>query len=128
MSDGKRDRGAAAVEFALIALLLLTILFAIVEGGRLWFLQASLSQAAREGAREMAIHNDQSTAVAVILSRTSGLGVSVSAAVTPPSCTPNGVVVATASSEVSTMTGLLDFALPSGSITLTGKAEMRCGG
>lgn len=126
--SGGRDRGAAAVEFALIALMLITILFGIFEGGRLWMIQSSLSQAAREGAREMAIHNNHGAATGVIVARASALGVTITPGVTPGTCTSGATVHATASANVGTMTGLLDFAIPGGSILLTGKADMRCGG
>lgn len=46
-----RDRGAAAVEFALLLPLLLLIVFGIVDFGRALTAQITLTQAAREGAR-----------------------------------------------------------------------------
>lgn len=52
---GHPDRGAAAVEFALVALLLITLLMGILEFGRLWAIQGSLAQAARDAARTAAI-------------------------------------------------------------------------
>jgi Flp pilus assembly protein TadG len=45
------DRGAAAVEFALVLPLLLLILFGIIEFGRAWSVKQTLTDAAREGAR-----------------------------------------------------------------------------
>lgn len=50
-------RGAAAVEFALILVLLMTILACVVEGGRvLWFYDA-LAKSARDAARHMSVIN-----------------------------------------------------------------------
>jgi Flp pilus assembly protein TadG len=46
-----RDRGAAAVEFALLLPLLLLLLFGIIDFGRALNAQITLTQAAREGAR-----------------------------------------------------------------------------
>lgn len=46
-----RDRGAAAVEFALLLPLLLLLVFGIIDFGRLLNAQVTLTQAAREGAR-----------------------------------------------------------------------------
>ncbi len=46
-----RDRGATAVEFALLLPLLLLIVFGIVDFGRALNAQITLTQAAREGAR-----------------------------------------------------------------------------
>ncbi|OXI26849.1 pilus assembly protein TadE [Burkholderia sp. AU16482] len=47
----KRQRGVAAVEFALVLPLLLLILFGIVEFGLVMFDQAVITNASREGAR-----------------------------------------------------------------------------
>ena len=66
-----RDDGAAAVEFAIIATLLMLLVFGVIEYG-LWIAQyEAYSSAAREGARVAATKSD-----------TSG-------GATPP-CTPNG--------------------------------------
>lgn len=53
--QGTRERGAAAVEFALVAMLLVTLLMGILEFGRLWAVQGNLAQAARDAARTAAI-------------------------------------------------------------------------
>ena len=45
------DRGSSAVEFALILPLLLTILFGIIDFGRLEYERITVTQAAFEGAR-----------------------------------------------------------------------------
>jgi Flp pilus assembly protein TadG len=49
------DRGAAAVEFALLLPLLLLIVLGIVDFGRILNAQVTLTQAAREGARLVAL-------------------------------------------------------------------------
>jgi len=46
-----RDRGAAAVEFAIVLPLLLLLAFGIIDFGRALNAQITLTQAAREGAR-----------------------------------------------------------------------------
>ena len=56
MNDERRTRatshrGAVAVEFALIFILLVLLLLAAVEFGRAWYTVNVLSSAAREGAR-----------------------------------------------------------------------------
>jgi Flp pilus assembly protein TadG len=48
---GPRDRGAAAVEFALLLPVLLLLIFGIIDFGRALNAQITLTQAAREGAR-----------------------------------------------------------------------------
>ena len=53
-----RDSGAALVEFAIIAPLLLLLVFGIIEFGRAYNAQNTLTHAAREGAREFAITQD----------------------------------------------------------------------
>jgi Flp pilus assembly protein TadG len=50
-----RDRGAAAVEFALLLPVLLMLVFGIVDFGRALNAQITLTQAAREGARLAAL-------------------------------------------------------------------------
>lgn len=52
------ERGAAAVELALVVFPLLMLLLGIVEFGRVYSLQLRLQQAAREAAREIALHYD----------------------------------------------------------------------
>lgn len=49
------DRGAAAVEFALVLPLLLVLLFGVIDFGRLLNAQIMLTEAAREGARAAAM-------------------------------------------------------------------------
>ena len=48
-------RGAAAVEFALVVPVLLTLVCAIIDFGRLFFVSASLTAAVRDGARAAAV-------------------------------------------------------------------------
>jgi hypothetical protein len=45
------ERGAAAVEFALVMPLLILLLFGIIEFARVWNARQTLTDAAREGAR-----------------------------------------------------------------------------
>jgi hypothetical protein len=47
----RAQTGQAAVEFTLIFLIFLMLLFGIAEGGRLIFIYGTVSQAAREGVR-----------------------------------------------------------------------------
>ena len=49
--DSAPDAGAAAVEFALVSVLLLTILFGILQYGYFFFQATGVEHAAREGAR-----------------------------------------------------------------------------
>lgn len=130
LTGGDRDRGAAAVEFALIALMLITILFGVIEFGRFWMIQSTLSQVAREGVREMAIKDDADSAETLMKDRLASLNLDVAPTVSASgpgggACTSGGTATATVTAaNVKTMSGI-DFW---GTITLTGKAEMRCGG
>jgi|GEM_PF-334960 len=49
--NGHRDRGAAAVEMAIVLPLLLFVLFGLIDFGRAYNAQIQLSAAAREGVR-----------------------------------------------------------------------------
>jgi hypothetical protein len=54
------NRGAAVVEFALLFLLLMIIVFGIIEFGFIWLQSDYIANAAREGARVAATGQDQS--------------------------------------------------------------------
>jgi hypothetical protein len=54
----RRDRGAAAVEAALILPVLLLIVFGIIDFGRMLNTQIALTEGAREGARAVALGVD----------------------------------------------------------------------
>jgi Flp pilus assembly protein TadG len=55
------DRGAAAVEFALLLPLLLLIVFGIIDFGRAINAQITITQAAREGARALSLPGGAAT-------------------------------------------------------------------
>lgn len=59
----KRERGAAAVEFALLLPILLLIVFGIIDFGRMLNAQITLTEAAREGARAESLGSDPDTRV-----------------------------------------------------------------
>jgi Flp pilus assembly protein TadG len=53
--DLRSSTGAAAVEFAIVAVLLLAIIFGIIDFGRLFFVVQGVKSASREGARVAAV-------------------------------------------------------------------------
>lgn len=122
------ERGAAAVEFALVVPMLLLLLFGIIEFGKTMNTQATLSSAAREGARTMALSNDVGLAKSAVQSAASSLGLTASAiSVSPSTCTgagPTQLVTVTISYRQVFASGLVGRT----GVDLTGKAAMRCGG
>ncbi|MFC9558686.1 TadE/TadG family type IV pilus assembly protein [Agromyces sp. NPDC056965] len=64
-SRARDDRGAAAVEFAFVAIPLITLLLGIIDFGWIFNQQVSLANAAREAARYYAVNeHDATTATA----------------------------------------------------------------
>ncbi|WP_308071638.1 TadE/TadG family type IV pilus assembly protein [Kocuria sp. LUK] len=111
------------MEFALVVPVLLALLLGIMEFGRAYNVQISLTHAARETARTMAIGNVWGDAVS------RGKSAAPSVALTdgdftavPASCNPGQQVSVTVTHEMETLTGIAD------GLTLTGEAAMRCGG
>jgi len=58
MRRAEKERGAAAVEFALVFPLVIMLLLTVIEFSRLWNIQATLSDAARISARYVAVHSN----------------------------------------------------------------------
>lgn len=135
MKPKQKERGAVAVEMAIILPLLLLILIGTIEFGRVLNVQVSLTQAAREGARYAAIHykdpglNVTGTALAAAPSL-SGLPVGVTN--NASSCAAGTNVTVTTSVSLQSMSGFLDagfFGSPGiFPVALTGVGVMRCGG
>jgi Flp pilus assembly protein TadG len=133
----EKDRGAAAVELALVLPVLMLLVMGIVEFGIAYNRQITLSGGAREGARWLALHaTDQAGAVAHTIDAgpptpllTSGditvcTGPSGGTCTTGASCAPGLVVQLVAAQP-------FDIDIPFGpqlSVTIKGKGVMRCGG
>jgi len=71
--EGHLDRGAAAVEMALVLPLLLLVLFGLVDFGRGFNAQMQVTQAAREAVRVMALGGNAGDASARVAAATGGL-------------------------------------------------------
>lgn len=119
------ERGAVAVEFAILAPVLILILMGIIEFGRAYNVQASLSSAAREGVRVMAISNDKAAA----RTAAKNAALSLNPALTDADisfggayCAPGAQISITISYNLKTLTGI------AGPFAMTGKGAMQCGG
>ena len=119
------ERGAAAVEFALILPILLLLVLGLVEFSRVFNVQISLSNAAREGARVMAIENDPGLARSAATAAAPSVNPSVAAGdITVNNCTATiKTVTMTINYDVDLLTGFFGETLP-----LTGTGVMLCGG
>lgn len=116
------ERGAVAVEFALLAPILVMLLLGITEFGRAYNVQSSLSSAAREGVRVMAIGNNPTAA----RTAAKNAAVAVKPALTdanftfsPATCAPGAQITLKITYNLSTMTGIAGpFALESEGVML----------
>jgi Flp pilus assembly protein TadG len=116
------ERGAAAVEMALVLPILVVLVFGIIEFGFLFNAQIALTQAAREGVRVESIGNGngKTTAeAAFVASVPLGVG-SATASVTKPCGTDKA--------EVRISAPYTWFFFPFTDRSLVGQAVMRCGG
>lgn len=129
------ERGAVAVEFALLAPVLVMVLLGIMEFGRAYNAQISLTNAAREGVRVMAITNSQSAAKAAARNAAATLYPAVqdgkiifsfqavpATSPAPTACAAGRQVTMTVDYALTTMTGI------AGPFALKGTGTMQCGG
>lgn len=124
------DRGATAVEFGLIVPLLIVLVIGIAEFGHAFQVQGTLSAAAREGARAMALQNDPALARAAVLDATSSLDPAVAPhqiVVTPVSCPVTGGGGTNVRVTITYPKPYLTGFFGSG-VDLTGTGVMRCNG
>lgn len=128
-----RDRGASAVEFALVLPMLLLVVFGIIDFGRLLNAQISLTEAAREGARANALSSSASSRVDLA---TSNLGPAGTVTTTVnSSCavvgTDNAQVTTSYTFKFVTPVGFIAAAMGGtlgGNLTITGVGVMPCRG
>lgn len=113
-----------AVEFALVAPILLALLAGIVEFAYAYNLQISVTQAAREAARTMAITDNQAQAETAAANGAPGLATaSFVYTFTPTDCVEDGTMNVNISYTADTLTGIFGS-----DVTLVGVGAMRCGG
>ena len=129
MTRHRREDGAAAVEFALVVPLLLIVLLAIIDFGWIFNQQLRLTEAAREGARHIAIHSTEAGAQAAAEARATnvaGVAVTVTYESTCSEQATDDVVTVRVTAPMDDLTGWLDAINPGA--TLSGVGSMRCGG
>src|SRR5215470_20320242 len=122
------DRGAAAVEFALVLPLLLILIFGIIDFGRMLNAKITLTEAAREGARATALVGGDAGASRV---RTAADGLSVNdpdVQPCPPSAGPDDDAVVTVTYDFRFITpiSLLLGAGGDGTVKLSARGVMPC--
>ena len=121
--ERERDRGAAAVEMALVLPILVLVVLGIIDFGRVFSAQQTLTFASREGVRAMALENSATTARTAAKSAASPLGTIPDSSITvsPSSCSTGTYATVT-----------VDYTVPStgffGTFTVQGKGVMLCGG
>ncbi len=120
----RRESGAAMVEMAIVLPLLLLLVFGIIELGRLYNSQVTLTHAAREGIRDYAIFQDPVQAEDTARQAVSATFDPAPMVITTSACDPG---------DPTTMTITYPFRLRipfvgDNIITIVTEGVMRCGG
>ncbi len=74
LRSGSRERGAAALEFALVAPVLILMIMGMVDFGMVVNAQAVVANGARDGARVASLNGSEANARSAALKSTSSLG------------------------------------------------------
>jgi Flp pilus assembly protein TadG len=123
----KKDRGSVAVEFALVLPILATLLIGVIEFGNAYGAQLTVTNAAREAARTMAVQNSVSAAQNAALSAAQALATPAMTAsevtISPSTCSAGSTATVTIRYPFAFLTGYFGAGF-----TMTGKAAMQCGG
>jgi Flp pilus assembly protein TadG len=132
-SSDARDRGAVAVEFALVLPLLLVIVFGVIDFGRAFNAQVTITQAAREGGRLAALGQPDVEARTQAAAALLNPPVSVAPTVCAPGAGPgtDGSVVVTYPFTFATPIGAIAALFPGGGgfgtpLTLTANGVLPC--
>jgi Flp pilus assembly protein TadG len=129
----RRDRGAAAVEFAIILPILLLLIAGIIDLGRMMYTEVVLSNAAREGSRMIAL--GYSTADAQTRVDAAAINIGTATATVTATCPASPVPTDGASVQVTSdfewlLLGDVVKMIPGGSLslpsTLSATGTMRC--
>jgi Flp pilus assembly protein TadG len=124
------DRGGAVVEMALVLPVLLMIVFAIVDFGRMYNAKITLTEAARDGARAAVLGGNATTRTQSAASGLTPVTVAVTSCPASPLSTSDATVVATYPFQfvtpLSAVMGLFGTSTAGGNHTITGRGVMPC--
>ena len=118
------ESGAVAVEFALLLPFLLLIVVGLIEFGRGYNAKISLTHAAREGARALAVGKPIADVQSTIVNAADGIDTSKLSISGLTACSPG-------STATITLNYPLSYSIPfwtNGSWDIDAKGTMRCGG
>ena len=118
-SEESTQRGAVAVELAILLPILVMVVFAIIEFGRFYSATITVTHASREAVRRVALGTGSASTAGI--SAASPLVVTVS---TGPACVAGADATATVSTQ-------FDYNIPfvrAGMTSIARTARMRCGG
>jgi Flp pilus assembly protein TadG len=127
----RNERGAAAVEFALVLPLLVLLFAGIAELGRLYYVQATLAGAAREGARVMALQNNVPATVAAVKAAAGSVALNDAQISVKPgtgACRSTPAAPVQASVTITFTTPLVSTMFGTAPVTVHGNGVMQCGG
>jgi Flp pilus assembly protein TadG len=128
----RSDRGAAALELALVLPLLLTVVFGLVDFARAYNAQQAVTASAREGVRIVALNGTDADAAARAKAAGAPIPASDLSVAITKKCSagsPGTAAHVTVTYTFHFLTPLPAFVPGLGSTrTLTGQGEMRCGG
>ena len=130
MNRFRSDRGATAVEFAIVLLPLIALVMGIIDFGQVYSEQLALTSAAREGARVMAVQpHTASAARTATIAAANGLSPALTSGqitISPSTCTAGQSVTVTITYPLTSVTGMFDGLFSGNNLTATG--VMRCEG
>lgn len=120
------EHGASAVEFALVLLPLLMIVFGIIDYGRAFYVQVNLESATREIARQSAVNGDAAAIASAQAQITDLAGLSSLSASTPSWALPTCSTVGQSMTTTVTIPFSMAFPLLPGPSSLSAATTMRC--
>lgn len=128
MRNRRGERGAAAVEFALIVLPFLALIFALIDLGWVFNQQLAVTTAAREAVRYYAIHHEEAGAQGTAEGIAEGHVPDAALSFTWVTCTEDADAEASVvvSMPLTDLTGWVAAAAPGA--TQAAEGAMRCGG